>query len=305
MNRRDIFKFLALATPALLPSLSRAEDRHAKEHKTNTSAVPVPPLPYIKGSSLPVAFVLGPSAEVVDFAGPWGVFEYVFLPDQETPPFQLYTVAESTAPLKVSGGMTVIPDHDFSTAPPPKLIVVPAMDEPSQAMLDWLRQATKGTDLTMSVCNGAFVLAKAGLLAGKEATSHHGAYAMFQADFPDVKVKRGARFVDAGNISTAGGLTSGIDLALHVVDRYFGRQIAEQTATALEYQGRGWKNANANVAFARKPVSTEAHPLCPVCEMEVDKQTAPKTVYRGRTYYFCMDEHKQRFEQTPERFVQR
>lgn len=304
MKRRDFAKLLMVSASALLPGIGRAEGQGAPKRQRKRAAIPVASLPYVKGSRLPVAFVLGPGAEVVDFAGPWGVFEYVFAPDQDIPPFQLYTVAESAAPLKVSGGMSVVPDYSFDNAPPPRLIVVPAMEEPSPGLLTWLLKAAKGADLTLSVCNGAFVLAKAGLLSGKEATCHHGAYTLFQADFPDIKVKRGARFVDAGTISTAGGLTSGIDLALHVVERYFGRRVAEQTATNLEYQGQGWKNPDANVAFARKPVSTDAHPLCPVCEMEVDKKTAPSEVYHGRKVYFCSEDDKKRFDQTPERFIQ-
>jgi len=156
----------------------------------------------------------------------------------------------------------------------------------------------------MSVCNGAFVLAKAGLLAGKPATAHHGAYALLAADFPDVTVKRGARFVDAGKVSTAGGLTSGIDLALHVVERYFGRAVADKAASDLEYQGQGWHDPDSNVAFANRPVSTAEHPICPVCEMEVDKATPFRAVHRGRTYLFCSDDCKKRFDASPERFVQ-
>ncbi len=265
----------------------------------------VAPLPAPGKGRIAVAFLLAPGAEVVDFAGPWGVFEYVFPPDVEVAPFQLYTVAESAAPLKVSGGMTIIPNYTLAKAPQPKVIVVPAQGrKPSPAVLAWLRKAARKADLTMSVCNGSFVLAKAGLLAGKEATAHHGAYALFAADYPDIKVKRGARFVDAGNVSTAGGLTSGIDLALHVVERYYGREVAEQTATALEYQGQGWKDPNSNVAFATKPVSTDEHPICPLCEMEVDKRTAFHEVYRGRTYWFCSEGCKKRFDATPERFVE-
>ncbi|MFZ1376370.1 MAG: DJ-1/PfpI family protein [Geothrix sp.] len=264
----------------------------------------VTPLPAPGKGRIPVAFLLAPGAEVVDFAGPWGVFEYVFPPEAESAPFQLYTVAESAAPLKVSGGMTIVPNYTLAKAPQPKVIVVPAQGrKPSPAVLAWLRKAARKADLTMSVCNGSFVLAKAGLLAGKEATAHHGAYALFAADFPDVKVKRGARFVDAGNVSTSGGLTSGIDLALHVVERYYGREVAEQTATSLEYQGLGWKDPDSNVAFATKAVSTEEHPICPLCEMEVDKKEALHEVYRGRTYYFCSAGCKKRFDATPQRFV--
>jgi transcriptional regulator GlxA family with amidase domain len=156
----------------------------------------------------------------------------------------------------------------------------------------------------MSVCTGAYVLAKAGLLDGKTATTHHIALSRYAADFPEVAFKRGARFVDAGNISTAGGLTSGIDLALHVVERYFGRAVAEKTVTMLEYQGQGWTNPDSNVAFLRRPVSTDAHPLCPVCDMEVDKRTSPTEVYHGHRYYFCSDADKRRFDQSPGKFVE-
>jgi transcriptional regulator GlxA family with amidase domain len=156
----------------------------------------------------------------------------------------------------------------------------------------------------MSICTGAFALAKTGLLDGKAATTHHSAYAELAAAFPAVKVKRGARFVDLGSIATSGGLTSGMDLALHVVDRYFGRPTAMRTADNLEYQGTGWMNADSNVAYLQHRVSTDAHPLCAVCEMDIlDKSTAPKSVYQGKTYYFCMTDHKKLFDASPERIL--
>ncbi len=267
------------------------------------SAVAATRLPAPTKGRIPVAFLLSPDAEVVDFAGPWGVFEYVSVDGLEGSPFELYTVAESAAPIKVSGGLTIVPSYTLATAPTPKIIVVPAQGEPTPAMLTWLKQVSPGADVTMSVCNGAFVLAKAGLLAGREATAHHLGYALLAADYPDVKVRRGARFVDAGNISTAGGLTSGTDLALHIVERYYGRAAAEQTATALEYQGHGWRDANSNTAFAAKPVSTDAHPICPVCEMEVDPATSLHEAHNGRTYYFCSPDDQKRFDVSPDRFV--
>jgi transcriptional regulator GlxA family with amidase domain len=92
----------------------------------------------------------------------------------------------------------------------------------------------------MSVCTGAFQLGKAGLLSGKTATTHHDFLDRFEKTFPDVTVKRGLRFVEGEKISTAGGLSSGIDLALRVVDRYFGREVAQATATYMEYQSKGW-----------------------------------------------------------------
>lgn len=252
-----------------------------------------------------VAVVLSPDAEVVDFSGPWGVFEYANIPNLDKNPFELFTVAETISPVKCSGGLTIVPDHTFANAPKARIIVIPAMGEPSPALLAWVREASKQTDLTMSVCNGSFVLAKAGLLAGKTATSHHGGYGLLAATYPDVTVKRGARFVDDGKISTAGGLTSGIDLALHVVERYYGRAAAEQTATDLEYQGTGWKDPNSNSMFAASPVSTEERPVCPICEMAVDKRTALSEVHKGRAVYFCAPECKRLFDANPEKYPKR
>jgi transcriptional regulator GlxA family with amidase domain len=250
-----------------------------------------------------VAFVLAPGAEVVDFSGPWGVFEYANIPSLDKSPFELFTVAETSTPVKCSGGLTIVPDHTFANAPKAMIILIPAMGEPSPALLGWVKEASKQTDLTMSVCNGSFVLAKAGLLAGKTVTSHHGGYGLLAANYPDVTVKRGARFVDDGKISTAGGLTSGIDLALHVVERYYGRAAAEDTARDLEYQGNGWKDPNSNSVFAEAPRSTDEHPVCPICEMAVSKSGAITEVYKGRTVYFCAEGCKKEFDANPEKYL--
>lgn len=258
----------------------------------------VPP----KDGTIRVAFLLAQHAEVVDFAGPWGVFEYANIEGATRNPFELYTVAESKAPIICSGGMTIVPSYTFADAPQPTIIVVPAMGEPPAAMLAWLRATAPSTTVTMSVCNGSFVLAEAGLLSGRTVTAHHGAYGMLAATYPDVTVRRGARFVDSGAISTAGGLTSGIDLALHLVERYFGRDAAERTARDLEYQGTGWKDKDSNVEFAVRPVSTEAHPVCPVCEMAVGREDALVETYQGQRVFFCSSECKEIFARRPEAF---
>jgi transcriptional regulator GlxA family with amidase domain len=93
----------------------------------------------------------------------------------------------------------------------------------------------------MSVCTGAFQLARAGLLDGQRATTHHDFYDRFADEFPQVHLERGLRFVENRRIATAGGLTSGIDLALHTVERYFGRDVAQWTADYMEYTGTRWK----------------------------------------------------------------
>jgi transcriptional regulator GlxA family with amidase domain len=199
--------------------------------------------PPAKGK-IPVAFAISEGVTVIDFVGPWEVFQDVHVRDRgkdmdEQMPFQLFTVSEKTEALEGSGGLKLVPDYTFDSAPQPKVVVVPAQ-RGSQALHAWLRKMSTSTDLIMSVCTGAFQLGKAGLLAGKTATTHHDFLDRFAQTFPDVTVKRGLRFVEEDKISTAGGLSSGIDLALRVVDRYFGREVAQATATYMEYQGKGW-----------------------------------------------------------------
>jgi transcriptional regulator GlxA family with amidase domain len=212
-------------------------------------------------------------------------------------------VAETTAPIHASGGMKIVPDYTLANTPAPKVIVIPAQSEPSPAVLEWIRKSTKDTDVTMSVCTGAFVLAKTGLLSGKPATTFHAAFRPFAMQFPDIQLKRGARFVEDGNLATAGGLSSGIDLALRVVERYYGREVAQKTAYNMEYQGQGWMNPDSNQVYAVERVSTDEHPLCPVCQMDVDPATAPKSVYKGKTYYFCSPGDKEQFDATPDKFA--
>ena len=199
--------------------------------------------PPAKGK-IPVAFAISEGVTVIDFAGPWEVFQDVMVKERgkdmdEQMPFELFTVSEKTDPVTGSGGLKLVPDYTFESAPQAKIVVVPAQ-RGSAALHAWLRKVTEKTDVTMSVCTGAFQLGKAGLLSGKSATTHHDFLDNFAKAFPDVTVKRGLRFVEGERISTAGGLSSGIDLALRVVDRYFGREVAQATASYMEYQSKGW-----------------------------------------------------------------
>jgi transcriptional regulator GlxA family with amidase domain len=277
----------------------KTDDRsNPKEIPAETASLKPPD----KGQ-IPVAFLISDGAVVIDFCGPWEVFQDVVIPGRQEMPFHLYTVAETKKPIRTSGGMQIVPDYTIENAPPPKVIVVPAQSEPSPAVLTWLRKASKTTDVTMSVCTGAFVLAKTGLLNGKSATTYHGAFGSFAMNFPEVQLKRGARFVENGNLATAGGLSSGIDLALRVVERYYGRHVAEKTAYNLEYQGEGWMNPDSNQLYATLPVSTSEHPVCAVCGMDVDPKSAPKSVFKGVTYYFCSQNDKKTFDAAPEKFI--
>ena len=299
MNRRELLqKTVAFGLATTVPFSIAGADGTSNSHSEKETSDLNPLKPPAHGS-IPVAFLVSEGAVVIDFCGPWEVFENVTSPATSQGAFSLYTVAETTKPVRASGGMKIVPGYTLATAPAPKVIVIPAQNDPSEAALEWIRKSTRSTDLTMSVCTGAFVLAKTGLLSGKDATTHHGAYWDFAAAFPDIRVKRGARFVEEGNLASAGGLSSGIDLSLHVVERYFGRDVARATAFAMEYQGQGWKNSESNGEYAYVR-STAEHPVCAACAMDVDLKVAPKSAYAGKTYFFCSTNHKKLFDSAPE-----
>lgn len=226
---------VAIASFPTAVALLGAEDRTKDDRKA--IAAEKSKLNPPSSGRIPVAFLISEGVTVIDFAGPWEVFQDVMVGDQM--PFQLFTVSDKIETITATAGLKLVPDYTFANVPECKVVVIPAQ-KGSETMRDWLRKVSPATDVTMSVCTGAFQLAKAGLLNGKSATTHHEFLDSLEKDFPEVKVARGVRFVEGERISTAGGLSSGIDLALRVVERYFGRKIAEKTAFYMEYQGKGW-----------------------------------------------------------------
>ena len=309
MKRRTLLRSCAFTGIALSMNgggVAETKTGAGAASKADASAAPLP-VP-AKGRRIRTAFVIGKDAVVIDFTGPWEVFHDVSVSGYDGSPFELYTVAETLEPVKVSGGMTIMADYAFDKAPKPDVIVVPALTA-TPAIIAWLKSASPESDLTMSVCGGSLVLAEAGLLAGKAATTYHSALISMAVENPNVSVKRGVRFVDDGNISTAAGLMSGVDLALHVVDRYFGRAVAERTAWDLEHLSSAWKDPASNAAYAKRPKLTGAHPLCPVCEMGAswsseDLRKLPTEVYKGKKYYFCSEAHKTSFDKAPDKYAE-
>ncbi|MDR3385624.1 MAG: DJ-1/PfpI family protein [Rudaea sp.] len=209
-----------------------------------------------KDNSIKVAIVLSEGATVIDFAGPWEVFQDTMLYTEDggmIMPFELYTVAPSTTPVHTSGagrhGMTVTPDYNFADAPEPDIVVIGAQAG-GEGLSEWLQKMHGDKKLVMSVCTGAFKLAKAGLLDGKEATTHHWYFGNFEQQFPNVKLVHQVRYVQADPLTfTAGGLTSGVDLALHVVAARFGDDVAQHTADYMEYTGTAWKTRELAAEF--------------------------------------------------------
>src|SRR5262249_15868726 len=158
--------------------------------------------------AIPVAIVVTEGANVIDFAGPWEVFQDTARPGTEQPAFRLFTVGESRHPVRLTGGLTVVPDFTFDDAPTPAVVVVGAQGH-SDTLLQWLRRigGAAETEVLMSVCTGAFKLADAGLLEGKHATTHHDFFDEFARRHPEVTLERGPRLGESGpELFTAGGL---------------------------------------------------------------------------------------------------
>ena len=236
---------LAEVLPVLAPlSLGLFVSAASLADSKDTPAKPLPKGP------LNVAFVLTRGANVIDFAGPWEVFQDVMIPElgssmDEQMPYHLFTVSDSKAPVEMTGGLRVAPAYTFTDAPTPDIVVVGAQAGSPQ-MLEWLKKASAQATI-MSVCTGAFKLAKAGLLDGRKATTHHEFFDDLEKAFPNVKVQRGPRWVQSSErVYTAGGLTSGIDLALHLVAERYGEQAAERTASYMEHSSQEWRSPIKN-----------------------------------------------------------
>jgi transcriptional regulator GlxA family with amidase domain len=171
--------------------------------------------------------------ELLDFAGPGEVFQAA------GPKFKVYTVAASTEPVVSQGFVKIVPEYSIQDCPKPDLLVIPggatSATVKNPDVIAWVKRVSGETEVTMSVCTGAFILAKAGLLDGQEATTHWFHLTRLGKAAPNIQVRSKVRFVDSGRIVTTAGVSAGIDGALHVVDRLIGREAAERTAHGMEY----------------------------------------------------------------------
>jgi transcriptional regulator GlxA family with amidase domain len=151
----------------------------------------------------------------------------------------VFTVAATKAPVTSAMGLTMVPTYSFADAPQAAVLVIPgggvASASRDEATLRFIKQTHAKTEFTMSVCNGAFILARTGLLDGLDATTTRGNLRPLGQQFPKVRVKPDQRYTDNGRIITTGGLSAGIDGALHVIEKLFGADAARQVARAEEY----------------------------------------------------------------------
>src|SRR5262245_52192055 len=186
-----------------------------------------------------LAILIFDDVVVLDFCGPFDVFS-VANGFTDPPAFNVLTVVEQPGPVLTRGGLSVNPHHRLSDCPPPDLLLVPGgqgtrKEMHNPALIDWIGRSSERAELVPSVCTGALLLAKAGLLGGLEATTHHGAIHLLGQTAPKTTVRADRRFVDNGRVVCSAGIAAGIDMSLHVVGRLLGREVAEKTARQMEY----------------------------------------------------------------------
>ena len=181
-----------------------------------------------------VAILLFDGVQIIDYTGPYEVFGQAGL--------RVFTVSTSTAPITTSMGMKVTPDYALAQAPPADVLVIPGGDiRPalnSPEVIAWIRERAAPARHVLSVCNGALILAKTGLLDGLAATTFYDLIPALREAAPKTRVVTDQRYVDNGKIITTAGLSSGIDGSLHVIERLQGKGPAQQVALNMEYDWR-------------------------------------------------------------------
>jgi transcriptional regulator GlxA family with amidase domain len=200
------------------------------------SAVPAQCKPYTRN----VAIVIYDNAEPLDWSGPFEVYNDAahFGMANGQPAFNVYIVSKTKEKVNCQG-LHVMPNYSIQDAPKPDIVLFPG--GPSRNITNdpeffaWAKKASAEAEIAQSVCTGAAVLGKAGMLDGLEVTTFHGAIDGLQKSYPKAQVKRGRRFVDNGQVVTTAGISAGIDGSLHVVARLLGRRVADGVATYMEY----------------------------------------------------------------------
>lgn len=193
-----------------------------------------------------VGILIFDDVEVLDFCGPFEVFATTMCAgddpnDSAGRPFRVVTIAEKAGIVKCRGGLLVEPHYTIDDHPPLDILVVPGgygtrREVHNARLLDWIAAQDKSTQLTASVCTGAFLLAECGLLDKLPATTHWASIERLRNAYPTIDVRDDARYIDNGHIITSAGISAGIDMALHIVARLLGEAVAQQTAREMEYR---------------------------------------------------------------------
>jgi transcriptional regulator GlxA family with amidase domain len=180
-----------------------------------------------------VAILLFEHAQVLDYAGPYDVFT-----SAGSKNFNVYTVAASKEAITTMPNLSVNPEYSILNSPKPDVLIIPggmwtSLDD---ATLEWVKKSAKEADYTFSICTGAFVLAKTGVLDSLEATTHNAGLELLESNYPTIKkVHKNQRFVDNGKVITSAGVSAGIDASFYLVAKILGEPWAKAVATNLEY----------------------------------------------------------------------
>jgi transcriptional regulator GlxA family with amidase domain/DNA-directed RNA polymerase subunit RPC12/RpoP len=182
-------------------------------------------------SNLTICFYLQDNVELLDFAGPMEVFTVAG--------FKVFTVSKDKSKITSQGVLTITPDYSIENAPPSDVMVFfgGSHDEPSndKSLISWIQSRKKNTKYFISVCTGAFIMGKAGILDNLTATTYHSQIEELQKALPKTKVLLNVRFVDNGNVISTAGISAGIDGALHFVSKIKGEEFAKNVAEIIEY----------------------------------------------------------------------
>ena len=193
-----------------------------------------------------VAIFIFDEVEVLDFCGPFEVFS-VTGKREGLNPFNVYTVAQERRPILARNELSINPRYTFADCPPPDILLIPGgfgtrREMNNSVVRDWVKRHLQSAEHLLSVCTGALILAKAELLNGLTATTHHGAIALLTELAPNAKIEAEKRFIDNGKIIISAGISAGIDMSLYVVAKLLGKEQAWETAQYMEYDWRPEEN---------------------------------------------------------------
>ncbi|GAB3291942.1 DJ-1/PfpI family protein [Parahaliea aestuarii] len=191
-------------------------------------------------------------AEVLDFSGPFEVFATANRLRGGEGRFNCFLVAETTAAVSARAGYSVNPHFGFADHPALDVLIVSggihSAELHKRPVIDWITTVADRATIVASVCTGAFLIAEAGLLSGRQATTHWEDIADLRSSYPDVEVLEERRWVDEGGVVSSGGISAGIDMSLHLVERLAGRDLAERTARQMEFDWRDNRQVSSQVA---------------------------------------------------------
>ena len=287
-----------------------------------SSAARAAPAQTVSRKTLKVAIFLYADVDPIDVSGPLDVFTMA----NEMAPgsYQVFTVAASANNVATKQGiLTIKPRYTVQNCPQADILVIPGASlirlhelYKERAVMDWLKREAGGAQQVMSVCTGAFLLGKAGLLTGRKATTHWFALDSLQQEFPQTTAIQGARFVEDGKIITTAGVTSGLDGALHLVEKNSGAKIADSVARAIQYRRGTPAYPDQPLMALKKPTATSITPAAapksgqklasntdPVCGMAVKPETKITFLYQGKLYGFCAEHCRREFAANPMQYL--